>query len=584
MSKQYDLVIRGGLVVDGTGEEPFVADVAVKDGRIAFVGPDAGAGAEEIDAGGRIVTPGFVDVHTHYDGQAIWSNRLSPSSSHGVTTVVAGNCGVGFAPCRTEDHARLISVMEGVEDIPGVVMADGLPWDWETFPEYLDALDARARDIDIAVYLPHSPLRVYVMGERGAQREPATGEDLAKMRSLVREAVEAGALGVATSRVLFHRTSAGDMIPSYDAGYSEIDALTGGLADAGSGIFQIVLDLPQQGWRETLEPLVATVAQSGRPATFTLGAGNDGPPTWREALDTVSEANAKGHPISAQVLPRPVGLLAGLDLSINPFCLCPSFAAIANLPHDEKLAALRDPAVRSRLLTETPEEGHPLAMISRRWEWMFPFAGTPRYDPSPESSIAAIAKARGLSPEEVAYDCLLEDDGHAFLFNALGNFHEGRMDAIHEMLSHPHAILGLGDGGAHYGSICDASYPTFFLTYWMRDNEGSGFSLPRAIRMLSHDPARAVGLLDRGLLRPGYKADLNVIDLDRLTLHMPVIRNDLPAGGRRLDQEATGYVATIVSGTVIRRDDTPGADLPGRLVRGAKAAPQTADAAQAVPA
>ncbi|MXO74327.1 amidohydrolase family protein [Altererythrobacter aerius] len=565
----YDLVIRGGTVVDGSGGAPFVGDVAVNAGRIAAVGAVTGRGAEEIDATGRIVTPGFVDPHTHYDGQAIWSDRLSPSSSHGVTSVVLGNCGVGFAPCRAEDRETLIDVMEGVEDIPGVVMADGLPWSWETFPQYLDALEAGLRDIDVAAFLPHSPLRVYAMGARGANREPANDDDLATMRGLAREAIEAGAIGFATSRLLIHKTASGAAIPSFDADTDELKAITAGMAEAGSGILQVVPNLFLGLGPEFA--LIADVAEScGRPATVTLGTANDGAPNWDGALEVMDGAGARGVSMTSQVLPRPIGMIEGLELSVHPFVLCPSWQALAKLPLDEKLAAMRDPHLRANLIAEEPDPGHPLAQMARNWEWLFPFAGEPDYAPAKDTSVAALAARANVSPPEWAYDWLTEGAGGNFLLATLGNYYEGRLDVVKELLSRPDCIVGLGDGGAHYSAICDASYPTFMLTHWVRDARGEGFSLEQAVHMLSRKPALAIGLGDRGLIAPGMKADLNVIDLDRLHLPMPHVAYDLPAGGRRLDQRATGYDATVVAGTVIRRFDEDTGARPGRLVRGAR--------------
>lgn len=568
----YDLVVRGGLIVDGSGSDPFIGDVAVIGRRIAAVGVVDGQGAREIDASGRIVTPGFVDIHTHYDGQAVWSERMTPSSAHGVTTVVIGNCGVGFAPCRAEDRDLLINVMEGVEDIPGVVMAEGLAWSWETFPEFLDTLEARARDIDIAAYLPHSPLRVFTMGARGAARDTATAEDLAQMRELAREAVEAGALGFATSRTFIHRTAAGTPIPSFEASRDELVEIAMGLADAGGGIVQAVMDVPQRSWDEELDTLRQVIRRSGRPATFTFGAPNSGPPIWTPVLEALDEARSKGEALSAQIFPRPIGMIVGLELSTHPFALSPSFQPIAKLPLAEKVTAMRDPALRARLVTESPAEGHPLAAMGRTWAFMFPMGDPPIYEPDAAESVAARAERAGVSPEEIAYDLLLEDEGRAMLYVALGNFHENRLDAVREIMAHPSTVLGLGDGGAHYGSICDASYPTFVLAYWARDR-ANGFPLAQAIRMLAHDPAQVVGLGDRGMLARGYKADINVIDLDRVALHKPALRSDLPAGGRRLDQGADGYDFTIVSGEVIAENGVPTTARPGKLVRGAQVAP-----------
>jgi len=574
MARQYDLIIRNGLIADGSGGALFTADVAVRNGRIAAIGAAAGAATEEIDATGKLVTPGFVDIHTHYDGQAIWSDRLNPSSSHGVTTVVVGNCGVGFAPCRAADHGLLIKVMEGVEDIPGVVMAEGLPWNWETFPEYLDALDANPRDIDVAAYLPHSPLRVYAMGERGARREPATAEDMAKMRSLAREAMAAGAIGFASSRQSIHRTKAGEQIPTFDANRAELEEIARGLGDAGDGVVQLVLNTPFQSWDEELGLLRGVARASGRPATFSMGASNTGPDTiWKQALAIVDEANTAGETVSAQIFPRPIGMVTGHELSVNPFVLCPSYQALAGLDHAAKLTELRKPEVRARLIAEPPMEGHPLAHVGRNWDWMFPFGDPPNYEPPLDTSIGAQARARGVSPEEIAYDYLLGAGGTAKLYVALGNYQDGKLDAVLELMNHKHTVVGLGDGGAHYGVICDASFPTFMLTYWTRDRAGDRLSLAAAVRALTLDPAQTLGLNDRGLIKPGYKADLNVIDYARLALHAPEIKYDLPAGGRRLDQGATGYDATIVSGQVIRRADQATGVLPGRLVRGSQRAP-----------
>jgi N-acyl-D-aspartate/D-glutamate deacylase len=569
MITQADLLIRGGLIVDGSGSETFVGDVAVRGDEIIHVGGAFSGGAREtIDATGCIVTPGFVDIHTHYDGQAIWSDTLSPSSAHGVTTAVLGNCGVGFAPCRQSDHEALIRLMEGVEDIPDVVMAEGLPWDWETFPEYLDALARRPRDIDVACLLPHSPLRVWVMGERAIAREAATEDDLARMRAIAREAMDAGAIGFATSRLNIHRTKAGDLIPTFGADTHELIAITEALADAGTGVFQAVLDAPFETWESEMGRLIAVTRASGRPSTFTLGLVNHGRPNREDALHLVDQARAEGLEIWPQVLPRPIGMVSGWALSTHPFCLCPSYQPLANLPLDQQLERLRDPAFREQLIGEMPQEGHPLAMLTRIWDWMFPFGDPPQYEPSTENSIGALARTQGRTPEEVAYDVLMERDGTGMILNTLGNFHEGRLDALLGLMRREDTVTGLGDGGAHYSAICDASYPTFMLTWWVRDRDGESMSLAEAVKMLSSRPARVVGLEDRGLLRTGYKADLNVIDIDRLTLHAPVVRHDLPGGGRRLDQTASGYRATVVSGQVIRRDDQPTALRPGQVVRG----------------
>ena len=565
----YDLIIRGGTIADGTGGETFTGDVAVKDGKIAAIGTVAGGGAEEIDARGRIITPGFVDVHTHYDGQAIWGKEMAPSSSHGVTTVVMGNCGVGFAPCRADDQAILINLMEGVEDIPGAVMTEGLPWNWETFPEYLDALEAVERDIDVAAYLPHSPLRVYAMGERGANREPATADDLANMRALTKEAMEAGAIGFATSRLSIHKTADGGAIPTFQTDVAELEAIGAGMRDAGSGTFQVVLDA-FVGWGKEYPVIDAVMRASGRPATFTLASGNEGPSSWRLVLDMMAKSKAEGHQVTAQVMPRPIGLIAGLELSVHPFSLCPSYQKIAHLPLPERLAAMHAPEIKAALLSEEFGEGHPFNSLARNWRWIFPLNDPPSYAPPADQSLAALAAARGCSPQEVAYDRLMETNGKGLFLSALGNYENGTLDSAHEMLLHPDCIPALGDGGAHYGAICDASYSTFLLKHFVRDDKDHKIDLASAIHMLTAKAARAVGLHDRGLLQVGLKADINVIDMPRLALPIPYIAHDLPAGGRRLDQAASGYDATIVSGVVIRRMDKGTGVFPGRLVRGAR--------------
>lgn len=577
----YDLLIRNGTIVDGLGGEPYVGDVAVQDGvikKVAAVGHVNGEAAKrEIDATGLLVTPGFVDLHTHYDGQSIWSERLTPSSAHGVTTVVMGNCGVGFAPCRQEDHDVLVDVMAGVEDIPGVVMTDGLPWTWETFPEYLDALDAGKRDIDVAAYLPHSPLRVYVMGQRGANREPATAEDLAKMRALAREAIEAGALGFASSRLMIHKTESGSPIPSYDAAREEIEEIARGVVDAGGGLLQFVPDIPAGGYQPVLQTVFDVAEDVGLPVTFTLVVANAGDPTWPDAITMIEKANSRagaGDPrITAQLLPRPIGLIIGLQLSANPFVLYPSYREIAHLPLAERVAEMRKPEVRARILADKPGQGHPILYVAQMWDWIFPLGEHPNYEPDPADSIGARARAKGVDPMEEAYDRLLDDDGRAMLLVATSNLQNNSLDTVGELLHRDDVVLGLGDGGAHYGMICDASYSTYFLAHWARDRKTGRFTVSEAVRELTSVPARVAGLGDRGRIAAGYKADLNVIDHAALHLHKPVIRHDLPAGGRRLDQTADGYVATIVSGEIIAENGIPTHARPGKLVRGRKPIP-----------
>jgi N-acyl-D-amino-acid deacylase len=570
----YDLLIRNGTIVDGLGSEPYVGDVAVKDGVIRAVGHINGETASrEIDATGLLVTPGFVDLHTHYDGQAIWSDRLTPSSAHGVTTVVMGNCGVGFAPCRQEDHDVLVDVMAGVEDIPGVVMTDGLPWTWETFPEYMDALETRHRDIDVAAYLPHSPLRVYVMGRRGADREPATADDLATMRALAKEAIEIGALGFASSRLTIHKTESGSPIPSYDAAREEIEEIARGVVDGGGGLLQFVPDIPAGGYQPVLQTVFDVAEDVGLPVTFTMIVANAGDPTWPDAITMIEKANAAGGDVTAQLLPRPIGLIIGLQLTANPFVLYPSYREIAHLPLAERVAEMRKPEVRARILADKPGHGHPILYVAQMWDWIFPLDDNPNYEPNPADSIGARARARGVNPMEEAYDRLLDDEGRAMLLVATSNLQDNSLDIVGELLHRDDVVLGLGDGGAHYGMICDASYPTFLLAHWARDRVSGQFTVPDAIRELTSVPARVAGLADRGRIAVGYKADLNVIDHAALRLHKPVIAHDLPAGGRRLDQTAEGYVATVVSGEVIAENGVPTAARPGKLVRGRQPAP-----------
>jgi N-acyl-D-aspartate/D-glutamate deacylase len=573
----YDLIIRNGTIVDGLGGEPYTGDVAVIDGVIAAVGDVDGEAAREIDATGLLVTPGFVDLHTHYDGQAIWSERMTPSSAHGVTTAVMGNCGVGFAPCRSEDHEVLVDVMAGVEDIPGVVMVDGLPWTWETFPEFMDALDAGKRDIDVAAFLPHSPLRVYVMGRRGVDREPATGEDLSQMRKLAAEAIHVGALGFASSRLTIHKTESGHPIPSFDAGHDEIEAIARGVDDAGGGLIQFVPDLVAGDYEPVLQTVFDVAADVGLPVTFTLAIGNAGPAFFEDALTMVEKANANGGDITAQIFPRPIGLVIGLELSGNPFVMYPSYREIAHLPLAEKVAEMRKPEVRERILNDKPaSDGHPLMFAVQAFNWIFPLGDPPNYEPDPADSIGARAKARGVSPLEEAYDRLLGDDGHAMLLVTLANFRDASLDTVAELVRREDVVLGLGDGGAHYGMICDASFPTYMLTHWVRDRASGRLTVAEAVRELTSAPARVAGLADRGRIAMGYKADLNVVDPDALRLHKPIVRYDLPAGGRRLDQGADGYVATIVSGEIIAENGVPTDARPGKLVRGRQPAPASA--------
>ncbi len=576
MAAQFDLVVRGGTVLDGTGGEPRKADVAVRDGRIAAIGSLAGAGHEEIDAAGLAVTPGFVDIHTHYDGQVTWDDRFSPSSGHGVTTVLMGNCGVGFAPCRPQDRDTLIKVMEGVEDIPELVMRQGVPWNWQSFPDYLDALDRRRCDIDFATQVPHAPLRVFVMGRRGVDREPATAADMAAMAALVEEGLAAGALGFSTSRSLFHRTPDGALTPTITAAEEELAAIARGMGRAGKGVIQLLDDFQDSTADGSTEfaMLRRLVELSGRPLSFTLLDISLYPGRWKTLLREVERAQRDGLPIRGQVAARPVAVLYGLELSFHPFSTCPSYRAVADLPLPQKLARLRDPELRARLLAEEPVYSNPqMLAFMRNVGNMYVLGDPPDYTPPAERRLDARAAARGLSPLELAYDLLVAGDGRTILFHPGANYTDSSDANMASMLRHEHTVVALGDGGAHYGLICDASYTTHALTYWTRDRQGERWPLSWAVQQLTDVPARMVGLGDRGRLAAGYKADLNVIDLDQLGIAAPHPVHNLPGGGRRLEQTARGYRATVVGGAVTYRDGAFTGALPGRLVRGARAQP-----------
>jgi N-acyl-D-aspartate/D-glutamate deacylase len=571
MPQSYDLVIRNGLVVDGTGDDPRVADVAAIGGRIAAVEPRLpGTGREEIDARDRLVTPGFVDIHTHYDGQATWANRLTPSSLHGVTSVVMGNCGVGFAPCRPHQRDTLIRLMEGVEDIPYPVLHEGLAWNWESFPQFLDAVAAIPHDIDIAALVPHAALRVYVMGDRALRREPSTPPDREAMARLLTEGMKAGALGFGTSMNIVHRSSDGEPIPTVGADEAEYMSMALALKVLGRGLMQFVLSDPA-----VFPMLLSLMEASGRPLSVpvvqahstTGGSGWDA----QLLLQMADEASRRGLPIRLQVLPRAVGFLLGHACTLNPFVTTPTYQVLAQLPFAERVQELRKSEVRKKLLSESHDLNpkNPMAGVVRNFAEMFPLGDPPNYEPAAETSIAAQAGARGIAPEELSYDLLLEDDGLAMLLLTTANYADKTMDFAVELTRHKDAVLGLGDGGAHVGVLCDASYPTSMLKEWPAPRAGGvRMDLAQTVRMLTRRPAEVVGLLDRGIVAPGARADLNVIDLDRLTLRRPEVVHDLPAGGRRLIQRAEGYVATLVNGQVIRRDGEPTEVLPGKVVRG----------------
>ncbi len=562
----HELVIRGGTIVDGTGGDRYVGDIAVDDGRITAIGTVDGQGAREIDASGLLVTPGFVDIHTHYDGQVSWDPLLAPSSWHGVTTIVMGNCGVGFAPVKPDRHDWLIGLMEGVEDIPGTALAEGITWDWETFPEYLDAIESTPHAIDIGTQVPHSALRTYVMGERGADGTHASAEEIAEMARLAREAVEAGALGFTTSRTERHRAADGTVTPSFTATPEELLGIAAEVGATGRAVFEVVSDLEDlQGEFDLFREMSAI---TGSPLSITINQHDSSPDLWRELLTLIEGAVAEGVPMKAQVAGRPIGLLMGLQTSFHPLLASAAYRAVADEPLDERVGSLADPARRAQILDELAAGG------GFRWEKTFRLGTPPDYEPAPEASIAAEAARSGVRPEELTYDALLGGGGKDLLYYPLFNYAQMDLEPTREMLTHPLTILGLSDGGAHCGAICDASLPTSMLTHWGRDRtRGPKLELEWLVRNQTRDTASALGLLDRGVLAPGYRADLNLIDFDSLSLHAPEVVHDLPAGGRRLIQRADGYRMTLVAGEVTWEDGVHTGALPGALIRGPQPAP-----------
>jgi len=541
-------------------------DVAIQDGRIVAVGAVTATGLEEIDARDRLVMPGFVDVHTHYDAQATWASHLTPSSCNGVTTVLMGNCGVGFAPVRPDDHDMLISLMEGVEDIPEVVMKEGLPWNWASFPDYLDALAARKFDVDVATQVPHAALRVFVMGKRGADREAATPADRAEMARLTAEGVRAGAFGFSTSRLLHHRTAAGAPVPSYGAAEAELAEIADAVGAVGRGWLQVVGDYGEAIDQE-FGMLVRLAKRAGRPMTITLLQKNSHPEQWRDLLDRIAAANAEGVRITGQIRGRPTSTLLGFELSENPFLGCPSWGDLGAMDIDARVRALRDPEVRARLLREPAGTSAQIKRL-RDWEWMFPLGDPPQYEPEPSDSIAAQARSRGMDPAELAYDLMLENAGRAVLYHPMTNYTGGDMSAPYEMLAHPNTLIGLGDGGAHVGIMCDATDMAHTLTHWARDRtRGPRHPVEEMTRRLTSANAEAMGLTDRGRVAPGMRADINIVDFDALELRAPEIQYDLPAGGKRLVQRSRGFDATLVAGTPVWRHGEATGALPGRLLR-----------------
>jgi N-acyl-D-aspartate/D-glutamate deacylase len=576
----HDLVIRGGLIHDGTGAAPVEGDLAI-DGEtiVAAGGTVHSSGREEIDARGQIVTPGFVDIHTHFDGQVTWDPFLSPSTFHGVTTVVMGNCGVGFAPCAPERHAWLIQLMEGVEDIPGTALTEGIRWNWESFPEYMDAVDASPLAIDVGLQMPHGALRAYVMGERAARLEPANDQDILQMQSLVKEAIEAGALGFSTSRTEKQRDRAGNHMPSYKAEQAELWSIARTLGETGRGVIQLISDFWDLDGEFALIRGMAEVSK--RPLSLTIEQDDRHPDIWSNLLAHIARAQAEGVNIRGQVPPRPTGVLMGLTATLNPFFMHDAYKPLLTASLEEKVRALRDPEFVARLLAERREwdpQNDLYHYLMCSFHKMFPLGAVPNYEPAEADSVAARAARENRRPETVIIEMLLEKDGHNLFYFPIMNYANGSLDDVRTMMTHPNTLFGLSDAGAHCGALCDASFPTTTLIHWGRDRtRGARLDLPWLIQGLTQKTARQVGMLDRGVLAPGFKADVNVIDFDRLTLRLPEIVYDLPASGKRLIQKVDGYSATVKAGEIAFREGTPVVTkldrLKGRLVRGPQPAP-----------
>jgi N-acyl-D-aspartate/D-glutamate deacylase len=576
----HDLIVRGGTIVDGTGAAPFVGDVAIQSGKVVEVGAVAGEGREEIDATGKVVTPGFVDIHTHYDGQATWDSLLTPTAWHGVTTLVMGNCGVGFAPVAPGQQEFLIGLMEGVEDIPGTALHEGIDWEWESFPEYLDSLDKRNYAMDIGTQVPHGAVRAYVMGERGAKNEPARPEDIESQAALVKEAIQAGALGFSMSRTIVHRAVDGEVVPGTHGAEDEIFGIARVLGELGEGIVELApagiqgedMSAPdkEMDWMRRLS------AEIGRPVSFALVQHDVAPEDWRRLLDLCDEAGEQdGADLRPQVSARPNTLLIGHQ-SFHPFSFRPTYMEMKDLPLEEKVARLRTPEVRAQILSE--ESAYPIpqmkvvtSMIENGIDKIFRLGDPPDYEPPPEESLQSIAEGEGRDPFDLLYDWLLELDGKQLLMLTLLNYSDYDLESVRTMLEHPRTAFGLGDGGAHCGAICDASMTTSLLSHWVKNRtRGPRIPIERAVKKMTADTAALYGLNDRGTLEPGKKGDLNVIDLDRLENALPEIATDLPAGAARFIQKARGYEATVVSGEVTFRNGEHTGALPGRLVRGAR--------------
>ena len=564
----HDIIIRGGRIVDGTGDEAFVGDVAVSDGSIVEVGEVSGRAAREVDAAGAIVTPGWVDIHTHYDAQATWDPELTPSGWHGVTTVVMGNCGVGFAPAAPDRHQWLIELMEGVEDIPGSALADGIQWGWESFPEYLDALDERRWVADIGTQVPHAAVRGYVMGDRAADGIEASADDVSRMTDIVAESLAAGALGFSTSRTPLHKSVHGDLVPGTSADPAEIIAISNAIRDAGHGVFQCALhhpDVPQQMWW-----MKEIADRTGGYVSFNFNISDMEPDLWKDMLVALEDANADRQRIIGQVAGRPVGILQCWDGTVNPFLGRPTYEALSALPRDERLKRLADPQIKARILSEEAE--NPTALmrfLCSAYQRMWPFKGEADYEPAASESLAALAQARHVDPAELAYDHLNTNGGTGLLYFPFLNYAAGDLEPLYRMHQHPHTRMGLADGGAHCGTICDGSMPTFMVSFWTRDRvRGPRLPLEEIVRRQTSETAALYGLNDRGRIAPGLRADLNVIDYERLSVDTPAMAWDLPSGAPRFVQRPRGYLATLCAGEVtIERDEFTGV-RPGKLVRG----------------
>lgn len=572
----FDLLIKGGTVVDGTGCEPYVADVAISGDKVVAVGTDLGEAEKVYDADGCYVAPGFVDIHTHYDGQATWDQEMAPSSWHGVTTVVMGNCGVGFAPAAPDRHDWLIGLMEGVEDIPGSALSEGMSWNWESFPEYLDALEEMPRTVDVATHVPHGAVRAYVMGDRGAANEDPTESDIARMANIVEEGLRAGALGFSTSRTVLHKSIDGELVPGTTATPEELIGIGRGMARVGHGVFEMASDLIPE-WNE-FDWMGDLSRETGLPVTFTALQSPIKAMSFDDQMAQMREQNAQGANILAQISMRGTGLILGWRCTFNPFSFKPSWAEVAELEPAAQHERLSDPAFKAKLISE--ESVYPdsdiqilAEMMAGAWTMQYELSDGFNYEPTAAESIAGLAAAANQSPEEFAYDLMMRDGGNGFIYFPLLNYADGNLNFLEPILQSDDCINSLSDGGAHCGTICDAASPTFMLQHWVRDRDGFRLNLSEAIKRQCADTAKVYGLDDRGILAPGYLADINVIELDKIGMSRPWVANDLPAGGKRLLQSATGYKATFKSGVMTLDNGQHSGATPGGLIRGPQVSP-----------